>query len=138
VVLLRRTASATASDAETVRTNIATLESSSRRLVDRLEAMNRERESIFVYDVHGRIDAELAEDLAAFAEARESMIHGIGLAEYAAVMDQFARSERSINRAWSASADGYVDEVWATLAAAETSMREADRILASHLGENSA
>ncbi len=138
VILLRRTAAEAATDTELVRTNMAALETSSRRLVENLETMNKDRESIFVYDVHGKIDAELNPDLAAFAEAREAMIHGIGLQEYAHVMDQFARSERAINRAWSASADGYIDEVWTYLGFAEKSMREADRILTSHLAGGAA
>jgi hypothetical protein len=134
VVLLRRTAFQAAAQTETVRTNIVALESALKRLVRNLEAMNANRDSILVYDVHGKIDAELLEDLAEFADARESMIHGIGLQGYANVMDHFARSERAINRAWSASADGYVDEVWTYLEMAEKSMREADFILASHVG----
>ena len=45
-----------------------------------------------------QLDAELLDDLADFADAREAMIHGIGLQEYANVMDNFARAERHINR----------------------------------------
>jgi len=138
VVLLRRTATQAAAHADVVRANLSTLEASLRRLVERLQALNREREKIFVYDVHGRIDRDLAGDLAAFAEARESMIHGIGLQEYASVMDHFARGERAVNRSWSASADGYVDEVWTYLELAEASMREADRILSGHLSRTTA
>jgi hypothetical protein len=134
VVILRRTAGAAASDTETVRANIGVLESSARKIVEGITALNRGRGEINVYDVHGRIDAELAAEFAGFADARESMIHAIGLQEYADVMGNFARAERLVNRAWSASADGYVDEVWSCLAAAEEAMGEADRLLASHLG----
>ena len=133
VILLRRTASVDAAHSETVRSNIATLEGCLSRLVERLSAMNARRKEIFVYDVHKRLDTELLDDLAEFADAREAMIHGIGLQEYANVMDNFARAERHINRAWSASADGYVDEVWACMQQAETFMREADQLLKRHL-----
>lgn len=133
VFILRRTANRAATQGHVVKTNLSTLEQSLGRLVKNLEAMNRAKDSIFVYDVHGRIDAELSADLAAFAAARESMIHGIGLQEYANVMDRFARGERAVNRAWSASADGYVDEVWTYMALAEESLRDADGILRSHL-----
>ncbi|MBD3335016.1 MAG: hypothetical protein GF355_05830 [Candidatus Eisenbacteria bacterium] len=134
VVILRRTATAAASDAAAVRANIGVLEQSARRLVDRIASINGERETIFVYDVHGRIDDELSPDLADFAEARESMIHAVGLQAYAEVMDNFGRAERLINRAWSASADGYIDEVWSCMEAAQEAMGEADRLLNSHLG----
>ncbi|MBD3160835.1 MAG: hypothetical protein GF346_01675 [Candidatus Eisenbacteria bacterium] len=133
VALLRGTARRAAADAETVRENIGVLETSTRKLVDRIAAMNRERAEVFVYDVHGRIDAEMRAELAAFAEARESMIPAIGLQQYAEVMDRFARAERFVNRAWSASADGYVDEVWSCMESAEESMREADRLLREQL-----
>lgn len=133
VVFLRHTYRAGAADAETVRAHIGVLEASARKLVDGIAAMNRDRETIFVYDVHGRIDADLKEEFAAFAESRESMIPAIGLQQYAEVMDNFARAERFVNRAWSASADGYVDEVWTCLEAGEAAMREADRLLREHL-----
>ena len=48
-----------------------------------------------------------------------------GLQTYANVMSAFAASERLINRTWSASADGYVDEVRTCLALAEDEMRSA-------------
>jgi len=54
----------------------------------------------------------MAADLALFVNSRESMIPVYGLQEYADVMNDFAGGERYVNRAWSASADGYVDETW--------------------------
>jgi hypothetical protein len=138
VVILRRTAAAAAADAATVRANIGVLETSARRLRERIAAINHERETIFVYDVHGRIDEELSPDLADFAEARESMIHTIGLEAYAEVMDNFGRAERLINRAWSASADGYVEEVWSCMEAAEEAINEVDRLLNRYLAGASA
>jgi hypothetical protein len=39
------------------------------------------------------------------------MIHVFGMQNYADVMSNFAAGERYINRVWSASTDGYVDEV---------------------------
>ena len=39
------------------------------------------------------------------------MIHVFGIQNYADVMSNFAAGERYINRVWSASTDGYVDEV---------------------------
>ncbi len=101
------------------------------QVVTRLEAMTTNKDDIFVYDVHGKIDAELAQPLADFADARESMIPLYGMKRYADVMSAFAVGERNINRAWSASADGYVDEVWASLTRAEALMREAQAQLAS-------
>lgn len=135
VVILRRTAGAAAADTETVRANIGVLEGSATKIVDRIAALNRDRDKINVYEVHTRIDAELSDLFAEFADARESMIHAIGLQEYADVMDNFARAERLVNRAWSASADGYIDEVWSSLGSAGEAMGEADRLLRKHLSQ---
>jgi hypothetical protein len=57
------------------------------------------------------IDRLFREDLNNFADARESMIHVFGIQDFAEVMSNFAAGERYINRVWSASVDGYVDEV---------------------------
>lgn len=46
-----------------------------------------------------------------FADARDSMKHLFGIQSYAEVMSSFAAGERYINRVWSASTDGYIDEV---------------------------
>ena len=68
-----------------------------------------------VYLIHERIDDELAASLLQFAASRHAMEHAWGLRAYAEVMNEFAQGERLINRAWSASADGYADEVLASL-----------------------
>jgi hypothetical protein len=62
-----------------------------------------------------RIDELFLEDFAMFVDARESIAHRYGLSAYADVMSCFAAGERYLNRVWSASADGYIDEVNAYL-----------------------
>ncbi len=61
--------------------------------------------------VQHRIDELFPGDLNTFVEARETIPHVYGLQAYADVMSHFAAGERYLNRVWSASADGYVDEV---------------------------
>lgn len=62
-------------------------------------------------DVLQYIDDQCAPHLAEFAEARKVIAHQCGSEAYATVMTEFASGERYLNRAWSAAADGYVDEV---------------------------
>ncbi len=62
-----------------------------------------------------RIDELFLEDFAMFVDARESIAHRYGLSAYTDVMSCFAAGERYLNRVWSASADGYIDEVNAYL-----------------------
>jgi hypothetical protein len=69
------------------------------------------------------IDDRLMDDLRDFADSRESIIPKEGLQDYADIMTQFAAGERAVNRAWSAAADGYVDEVALCLERAESFFR---------------
>lgn len=78
--------------------------------------------------------------LAVFGDAREQLIARMGLGRFAGMMDRFAFAERSINRAWSAAADGRVGpardmadqlaESRANMLAAEEALAEAERLLA--------
>ncbi len=119
VVLARQGARAEAEHADTVATNIETIERSLANLADQVARLNREQETTWVYDVHGRIDELLLDDIRAFVEARETIAVRWGLQAYADVMSHFAAGERYVNRVWSASADGYVDEVAEYLQRAE-------------------
>jgi len=133
VFLIRSSDSGAATEVEKVDTDLNILESSLQRVLNNLAQMIGQKDDIFVYDVHGKIDADLSGDMYDFAEARESIMHGIGMHEYAMVMDNFARGERSLNRAWSASADGYVDEVWLCMEKSRVFLQEADRLLKSYI-----
>ncbi len=76
-----------------------------------------------------RIDDELADDLRAFADGRESIVAEFGLDCFADVMTNFAAGERAINRAWSAAADGYVDEAKTCIDRAANLLQEASNEL---------
>ncbi len=73
--------------------------------------LNARKTSINTYDIRHHLDRSLPEHLNAFAEARETIVHKYGLQNYARIMNHFAAGERYLNRVWSASADGYIDEV---------------------------
>jgi len=109
---LHRRAEHGASRAEHMLTgNIGTLSSSLDNILANLEALHARKSELPTYEARFEIDKLFREDLANFAEARESMIHVFGMQNYADVMSNFAAGERYINRVWSASTDGYVDEV---------------------------
>ena len=80
------------------------------RLIDNLDRLDQQLDSLAPSKMTAFIDDVLAEDLRIFAEGRESISTEFGLQRFADVMSQFAAGERAINRAWSAAADGYVDE----------------------------
>jgi hypothetical protein len=104
----------------TLDSNIQSIESSMGRIVENITRLNAEKQSINTYDIRHRIDELFLEDLMKFVQARHSIAHVYSLSAYGDVMSCFAAGERYLNRVWSASADGYVDEVNAYLDKAHT------------------
>ncbi|OGP66404.1 MAG: hypothetical protein A2169_01345 [Deltaproteobacteria bacterium RBG_13_47_9] len=98
-----------------VASRIETVNSSLERIATNIKKLNAEKHSINTYDMRHRIDELFVDDLEIFVDARESIAHRYGLAAYGEVMSGFAAGERYLNRVWSASADGYIDEVNAYL-----------------------
>jgi len=105
--------------------DLQTLETSLANILGNLESLNADSSELPVFEARFEIDRLLREDLNNFANARESMKHIFGLQNYADVMSAFAAGERYINRVWSASTDGYVDEVRNYLERATQQFREA-------------
>ena len=105
--------------------NIGILGTSLDHILSNLETMNKRGDDLPTYEARFEIDRLFREDLDNFAEARESMIHVFGMQNYADVMSNFAAGERYINRVWSASTDGYVDEVRLYLQRARDQFAEA-------------
>jgi hypothetical protein len=107
--------------------NMETLSRSLGNILVNLEELCRRGDDLPVYDARFEIDRLFREDLNNFAEARESMVHVFGIQNYADVMSNFAAGERYINRVWSASTDGYVDEVRKYLERARAQFTEGHR-----------
>jgi Na+/melibiose symporter-like transporter len=106
-------------------TNLQDIKTSLIHITENMSLLNAEKQSIDAYDIRHRIDELFSEDLTTFVEARESLAHVYGLNVYANVMSHFASGERYLNRVWSASADGYVDEITAYLSKAQVQFAEA-------------
>ncbi|MHC4265988.1 MAG: hypothetical protein ACYSUK_08655 [Planctomycetota bacterium] len=102
-----------------VTSNMLSIETSLDRIVENITKLNQEKTSLDTYDVRHKIDELFIEDLNTFVESRESISHAHGLNAYAEVMSDFSAGERYLNRVWSASADGYVDEINAYLEKAQ-------------------
>lgn len=91
--------------------NLKAIRESMERIVAAISDLDGRKDTIDPYEVRHEIDKLFPIDLAAFADARESITHVYGLQAYADVMSLFAAGERYLNRVWSASADGYINEV---------------------------
>jgi len=111
VILMRSTDLRQQRDSTLLNTHMDTIQASLDRIVTNMTELNAHKEDISTYDVHKRIDELFQDDRIAFVEARASISHRHGLQAYADVMSAFAAAERYLNRVWSASADGYADEV---------------------------
>ncbi len=94
------------------------------RITDELGKLRKTLQESETYEVHGEIDRRFADDLAIFVEGRQSITRAHGLQAYADIMSSFAAAERYLNRVWSASADGYVDEVHNYLGRAHEQFRD--------------
>ena len=100
-------------------------------IAENIANLNAEKESINTYDVRHRIDELFPDDITRFVGARECIAHVHGLQAYGDIMSYFAAGERYLNRVWSASADGYIDEVYAYLDKARHQFQEAKEKLAA-------
>lgn len=110
VVLARIGTHMQATSKETLESNIKDIDSSLGRIVEEMSSLRDTKEDVDVYDLPQHIEDKLHEHINCFVEARESMIHVYDLNTYADVMSLFAAGERYVNRVWSASAEGYIDE----------------------------
>lgn len=125
VLIIRKAEKQEATSEGVLSTNLSNIEGSIDRIVDNLIALNNNKENIPPYEVRFEIDRLFRDDLTLFADSRRSLGHRYGLQPYAEVMSAFAAGERYINRVWSASSDGYVDEVMKYLSKAQSQFIEA-------------
>ena len=106
VVMVRVAARQESTHADTIKSNLGTVDKSLESIVTKVRRLDDGKTEIDVYDLRHRIDEEFPDDLDAFVQARQSIAHSYGLQAYADVMNPFAAGERYLNRVWSASADG--------------------------------
>jgi hypothetical protein len=124
VVILRVVTRKQKSAVEKVTAEVKTVEKCLLRLADGVSDLEREKDTINVYELSHEIDRRFNEDLERFVDARESIAVAYGLPAYAGVMSHFAAGERYLNRVWSCSVDGYIDEAHAYLGHARDQFAE--------------
>ncbi len=114
-----------ASHGSHVHGNLNTIEQALLAIEQHLHALLNQPQDLPTHAARFSIDRLLRRHLHAIADAREAMQHAFGIRAYADIMSAFAAGERYLNRVWSASADGYVDEVNAYLHKASDQFSEA-------------
>ncbi len=128
VILARIASHKESRDVEMVSANIDAIGSSLERIVESARTFDEGKESIDVYELRHHIDREFPDDLDTFVQARKSIAHSFGLQAYAEVMNPFAAGERYLNRVWSTSTDGYIDEAHTYITKAHEQFEDALRI----------
>jgi hypothetical protein len=126
LILYRQAHHSEASAGARLSGNMQLLADSLNNVYQNLNELCDREEALPVYEARFEIDRLFREDLNNFAEARETMVHVFGMQKYADVMSAFAAGERYINRVWSASTDGYEDEVRLYLEKARRQFDEAN------------
>lgn len=111
VLVLQRGKKMAAADSTLLDSDRAILRDSIAHIEKNLAELEKCKTDIPPHEMRFEIDKLFRDDLRNFAEARDSLKNLYGLAVFADVMSAFAAGERYLNRIWSASADGYVDEV---------------------------
>lgn len=106
-----------------------TLEGCLDTIVEHLRQLQEAGSRLSPFEVRHEIDRRLREHLERFADARATLAHLYGLQAYADIIGEFAAGERYVNRVWSASADGYIDEVSTYLDRARVQFEHARRRL---------
>lgn len=112
-------------DEEVVSANIGAIEAALEQIVEDAKAFDRDKETIDVYELRHHIDRTFPDHLDSFVQARQSIAHAFGLQSYADVMNPFAAGERYLNRVWSTSTDGYIDEAHTYVTKAREQFEEA-------------
>lgn len=134
VALARMADRSTASHSETLRSNVGQLEQSIATIIAEVSRLDSDKADTHVYAFPTIIDERIVPHLNAFVAVRDAMKTAYGLQVFARVMGPYAGGERYLNRVWSASADGYVDEAHAYITKALEQFAEAQSKLVAARG----
>ncbi len=125
IVLLKSGEKAAAKDDSLLANDRKTLAESLQNILANLRELDGRKDKVPTYEMRFEIDRIFRDDLNNFADSRESMKHLFGLMAFADIMSSFAAGERYLNRVWSASTDGYVNEVLTYVSKAHTQFEHA-------------
>lgn len=129
VFFLRMSKNASATTEEESSSNVKQIKANLADAIKNTEVLNKTISKLSPRQILNFIEEKLLDDLRDFADGRDSITAEHGLEVFANVMTQFAAGERAINRAWSASADGYVQEAETCIQHGLTMLKSAQDLL---------
>lgn len=89
------------------------------------QSLEKDLASLTPSAICDRIDQLIEKYMVAFISNRQAVLHRFGMKEGARILILAANGERLFNRAWSAAADGYIDECKAAIPEAINSIENA-------------
>lgn len=110
IAILRLSRKSTVESSEESTASLSEIRESLIKLLKNTQHMSGQMDEMAPSEMTVFIDDVLAPDCYTFAEGRNAITTEMGLQKFADVMTHFSAGERAVNRAWSAAADGYVDE----------------------------
>lgn len=136
VVLLRKTSKSAETESTRVAGEYSIVSSKLAELNQRIGELRTNLDDLAPQDVVEFIDQTCSEPFADFADARNALVQRFGLHPFAEIMTQFASSERFLNRAWSAAADGYMNEVRDSVERSNAHILRASELLKKYESES--
>lgn len=133
VVLLRNSQRTDIPQNENRGGDLNILETSLNQLVERVQRLHDEFPQMHPEQIYQYIDDQCVPCFGDFAESRNALISRFGMSVFGEVMTEFASGERFINRAWSAAADGYLEESLDSISRALNFLKQARQILRHNL-----
>lgn len=109
-LLLRMTKRSEGASTDQTLSGLGEINRSLSQLIENTKALKKTAGSIAPSRIAQQIDDTLADDFRVVGDGRDCVSAELGLQVFAEFMSRFAAGERAINRAWSASVDGYIDE----------------------------
>jgi len=111
IYLIRSSERSKTKNTDALSTNMKSITENLDHIVTNVKKIRSEINPENPQQVHLKIDELLPGYLEKFVDARKTIGHVYGLNAYADIMNFFATGERYLNRVWSASTDGYIDEI---------------------------
>ncbi|HMO13490.1 MAG TPA: hypothetical protein PKD64_02255 [Pirellulaceae bacterium] len=133
IVLLRSSLRSALRETGRVQDELGTLKKALDHLLSNVSALNKQVSKMIPEEVVEYIDVQCVPHYSDFADSRNAMMQKFGMQAFADIMTEFASSERYLNRAWSAAADGYVDEVSSSVQRANEFLQRAGTLFDNHL-----
>jgi hypothetical protein len=128
VIALRRRRSSAALQTR-MQGSLSQIQGNLDQLVSKMHDLQQQHPNLTPRQTLDYIDHQLADHFREFGDGRNAITAAYGLETFAEVMSGFAASERYINRVWSASADGYVDEASSYIDLSLNELEAAQRVM---------